>query len=80
MKNPFSIIKTDKDRIKGKLEKSIKDSAWNITKKFAIGSCRKSDIDELENYYKKYFKKYPNEVSEHNAIRRIAQLRSIIKG
>ena len=80
MSNPFSNIKEDtNDRVKQQLQKQIKSSAWNITKKVAIGQCRTSDIDELENLYKEYFKKFPDTESENNSIKRISQLRQIVK-
>ena len=79
MNNPFSKIETDnKDRNKGMLEKRIKDSAWNITKKVATHKCSASDIDELENLYKEYFEKFPDEKSQVNSFKRISQLRQII--
>jgi len=80
MNNPFKMMKTDSnDRKKQQLEKDIKASAWNITKKVAIGRCTKEMIDELEDYYKEYFKLYPNTSGQDNSLRRISQLRQIIK-
>lgn len=80
MINPFKNLKTDnKDKIKAKLENEIKTIAWSITTKFAIGRCKVKDINLLEKKYKEYFLKYPDVKRENNSIKRISQLRMMVK-
>lgn len=77
--NPFSAIKEDNtDRKKQQLEKLIKDTAWDITKKVAMRKCTSKDVDILQNYYKEYFKLYPDKKAELNSNKRIEQLRKLI--
>jgi hypothetical protein len=79
MNNPFSSIKTDdKDRKRQQLEKQIKDKAFDITKKIVTRRCESSDVDDLQNLYNEYFKKYPDKKREMNGRKRISQLRQLL--
>lgn len=79
MNNPFKILKFDtNDREKLRLERLMKDKSWSIVTLVASGKLLKKDVDELQNIYNEYFKKFPDKDKEINCRMRITKLRKII--
>lgn len=73
----FSSLIKSKDPEQKKLETKISVQAWKISKAYVSGRLRKKDIDDLENLYKEYFKRYPDAEREQSSRKRIAKLRKI---
>jgi hypothetical protein len=81
LRNPFKSLDnadSQRDRHKKQMHKEISSKALDIVKKVATHRCTNTDVDELAEMYKKYFKKYPDIDGEVRANNRIAKLRSII--
>ena len=80
MINPFSkLVSKDRDVVKKNLENKISKQAWSISRKVMIGKLKKSDIDDLELLYEKYYLKFPNLKNENKCKDRINKLRTFSK-
>lgn len=82
MKNPFQKLfnkNTTTNTSKKDLEKKITRKAWEIAKKVPFGKLKNEDVVELEKLYTRYFALFPDIKGEQNSMRRIAQLRTMIK-
>lgn len=61
MINPFRKIKVDgKTQAEKELQKKISNKCFDIAKKYPLGKCKPSDIEELECLYAEYQEKFPN--------------------
>lgn len=79
MLNPFKdLLGKTGDKDKDYANKQLSNKCWEISKKVMSKSLKKKDINELENMYKSYFKKYPDEKAEKDAKDRLNKLKTFV--